>query len=465
MNEAKLESGRHPYLLRPNRTIFYLSLPILLSLIAEPLTGLIDTGFVARLGAAPLAALGVGAGALSAVFWVFNFLAIATQTEVAQTFGRGDEEGAKNAVSLALLIGIAISLLLSGSLFAGAKVMADALGAQGAVHDLATEYIRLRVLGAPAVIVVIVGFGALRGVQDMKTPLWIALGVNLANILLDYLFIFGWGAFPALGVAGAGLASSASQWLGAIWILRELGRRIGLSRHVSWRDGFKLLRVGRDLFIRSASLTIFVLFATRVATQMGAEAGAAHQVIRQVWFFTALVTEALATTAQSLVGYFIGSGRREYARRVAISTTLWSLATGFAMLVLMLAATPIVLAAFVPAAAAAIFYSAWVIAALSQPLNALAFITDGIHWGASDYRFLRNAMMMATVCGLLGLQLIASDQAESLSGVWLMMALWIAIRAFWGVARLYPGVGDSPFRAGQRRASTATRQPDRRTIV
>ena len=457
MNEAKLTSERHPYLLRPKRTLVYLSLPILLSLIAEPVTGLVDTGLVARLGATPLAALGVGAGALSSVFWIFNFLAIATQTEVAQAFGRGNIGGAKNAVSLALLIGIAISLLLSGALFAGATVMASALGAEGAVHELATEYIRLRTLGAPAVIVVIVGFGALRGVQDMKTPLWIALGVNLANILLDVLFIFGWGAFPALGVAGAGLASSISQWLGAVWMLRELSRRIGLSRHVSWRDGLKLMRVGRDLFIRSASLTIFVLFATRVATQMGAEAGAAHQVIRQVWFFTALITEALATTAQSLVGYFIGSGRREYARRVAISTTLWSLATGFVMLVLMLLATPIAIAAFVPASAAAIFYTAWGIAALSQPLNALAFITDGIHWGASDYRFLRNAMLMATVCGMLGLQLIASDRAEALSGVWLMTALWIGVRAFWGVARLYPGFGDSPIRARRQRASTATR--------
>jgi len=448
MNEVKLESDRHPFLHRPNRTIIYLSLPILLSLIAEPLTGLVDTGFVARLGAVPLAALGVGTGALSSVFWIFNFLAIATQTEVAQTYGRGDLDGAKGAVSLALLIGLAISLLLSGLLFGSATFVAAALGAQGAIHELATEYIRLRLLGAPAVIVVIVGFGALRGVQDMKTPLWIALGINLANILLDYIFIFGWGPFPALGVAGAGLASSVGQWLGAIWMLRELRGRIGLSPNVSLHAGLRLMRVGRDLFIRSASLTIFVLFATRVATQMGAEAGAAHQVIRQVWFFTALVTEALATTAQSLVGYFFGSGRREYARRVAISTTLWSLATGFAMLVIMLAATPIVLATFVPGTAAAVFYAAWVIASLSQPLNALAFITDGIHWGTSDYRFLRNAMMMATACGLIGLQLIASDSADAFSGVWLMTLLWIAVRAFWGVARLYPGIGDSPFRLG-----------------
>lgn len=455
MNKVKLDSDRHPFLRRPNRTIAYLSLPILLSLIAEPLTGLVDTAFIARLGAVPLAALGVGTGALSSVLWIFNFLAIATQTEVAQAHGRGDLDGARKAVSLALLIGIAISLLLSGLLFAGASIVSEALGAEGAIHELATEYIRWRLLGGPAVIVVIVGFGALRGVQDMKTPLWIALGINLANVLLDYVFIFGWGAIPAWGVAGAGLASTLGQWLGAFWMLREIRRRIGLSGDISLRDGIVLMRVGRDLFIRSASLTIFVLFATRVATQMGAEAGAAHQVIRQVWFFTALITEALATTAQSLVGYFFGSGRLEYARRVAISTTLWSLATGIAMLLIMLAATPIVVAAFVPQGAAAVFYSAWIIASLSQPLNALAFITDGIHWGAGDYRFLRNAMMMATACGLLGLQLIASDSAERFSGVWLMTVLWIGARAFWGVARLYPGIGSSPLRLKIKRKGAA----------
>ena len=181
---------------------------------------------------------------------------------------------------------------------------------------------------------------------------------------------------------------------------------------------------------------------------MGAEAGAAHQVIRQVWFFTALISEAFATTAQSLVGYFFGSGNKAYARRVAISTARWSLASGFAMLVIMLAATPIVLAAFVPEDAAAVFYAAWVIALLSQPLSALAFVTDGIHWGTGDYRFLRNAMILATVCGLLGLQLIASDKPDAFSGVWLMTALWISIRAFWGLVRLYPGIGASPFKTG-----------------
>ncbi len=447
MPKMAWNSASHPFLDRPNWTIFSLSLPILLSLIAEPVTGLVDTAFIARLGVAPLAALGVGTSALSSAFWIFSFLGIATQTDVAQTIGRGDSAAASQAVSLALAFGFIVSLLLIALLLPAAPFVAAALGAQGEVLALATEYIQWRLLGAPAVIVVIVGFGALRGLQEMRRPLWVAITINSVNILLDYLLIFGWAFLPPLGVAGAALASSVSQWLGAMWLLWEVRQRLGLRRDIKLRDGLRLLRVGRDLFIRSGSLTFFILFSTRVATQMGAEAGAAHQVIRQVWFFTALVLEAFATTAQSLVGYFYGAGSLTSAKRVASATMLWSLGAGVVLMFGLLLCTDWVSQAFVPVEAAAVFYAAWLISALSQPLNAMAFITDGIHWGTGDYRFLRNGMLLATGCAVLGLQWIASDSAAAFSSVWLMTVLWIAIRALWGLLRLYPGIGRSPFRA------------------
>ncbi|MDE2857450.1 MAG: MATE family efflux transporter [Chloroflexota bacterium] len=434
------------FLIQPNRTILYLSLPILLSLIAEPVTGLVDTGFVAQLGTTPLASLTVGAGALTSLFWVFGFLGIATQTEVAQAFGKRDLDGAVRSLSLILTLGAFVSLALSGLLIPAADLASRLLGAEGEVLELASEYIRLRLIGAPAVVITIVGFGALRGVQDMKTPLWIALGINITNILLDYALIFGWAFLPALGVGGAALASSLSQWLGACWMLWEIRRKIGLTQDFRLRDGIKLMRVSRDLFIRTGSLTLFTLVATRVATQMGAEAGAAHQVIRQFWFFTALVLEAFATTAQSLIGYFYGSGQMREAKRVALSTTAWSLTTGILLMILMLLAAPLVAESMVPDDAGAVFAVAWIVAALSQPLNALAFITDGIHWGTSDYGFLRNAMLMATVCGLLALQAVAAALPADFTGVWLATVLWIGIRAFWGVLRVFPGIGSSPFR-------------------
>ena len=446
MEKTKPAPIQDSFLDRPHRTILLLSLPVLFSLIAEPVTGLIDTGFVAQLGKVPLAALGVGSSALSSVFWIFGFLGIGAQTEVAQNYGKGKTDEAIKAVSLALILGTLISLALAGLLIPGASLVSRALGAEGEVLELAAHYVRLRLLGAPAVIVTMVGFGALRGIQDMKTPLWIALGINITNILLDYLFIFGWHFIPPMGVGGAALASSLSQWLGAGWMLWELKRKLGFTGDIRLRHGIRLIRVGRDLFIRTGLLTLFLLFATRVATQIGAEAGAAHQVIRQMWFFTALALESFATTAQSLVGYFFGSGRMRHARRIAILTAYWSLGAGLLLMIGMLASTTWVTAAFVPQDAAAIFLAAWIAASLSQPLNAIAFITDGIHWGTSDYGFLRNAMLAATVCGWIGLQLIAVDHPDAFASVWLMTALWIGVRAFGGLLRLYPGIGNSPFR-------------------
>ena len=82
-------ADRHPFVLHPHRTVVTLSLPVLLSLVAEPLTGIADTAFVARLGSAPMAGLGVAAVLLSSVFWVFNFLGIGTQTEVARADAHG----------------------------------------------------------------------------------------------------------------------------------------------------------------------------------------------------------------------------------------------------------------------------------------------------------------------------------------------------------------------------------------
>lgn len=450
MEKSKVTAENHPFLSRPHWTIISLSFPVLLSLIAEPVTGLIDTGFVAQLGTVSLAALGVGTGALSSVFWIFGFLGIGTQTEVAQTYGKGNVEASIKAVSLAMLMGVLISFLLIGLLLVGAPTIAGLLGAEGAVLDEASLYIRVRLLGAPAVIITIVGFGALRGIQDMQTPLWVALAINITNIVLDYLFIFGWAFIPPMDVGGAALASAISQWVGAGWMLWVIRRRLGFTRDVNWRDGLNLITIGRDLFIRTGLLTLFMLIATRVATQIGDEAGAAHQVIRQVWFFTALVLEAFATTAQSLVGYFYGSDHLAYAKRVALTTIIWSLGTGIILTIGMILSTDLVVATFVPEDAVGVFLGAWIIASLSQPLNSIAFITDGIHWGTSDYGFLRNGMILASVTGLIGLQFIPIEHPDAFTYLWWVTVFWITIRGIWGFLRVYPGIGDSPLRRAEK---------------
>jgi len=439
---------RHPFVRHPHRTLIRLSLPVLLSLVAEPLCGVADTAFVARLGAAPLAGLGVAAVLMSSALWVFNFLGIGTQTEVARALGTGDRARARDANGLALAlaaaIGVGIVLVSWPLLDAAADFMSD----DPAVRSATVAYLAIRLLGAPATLVVMVAFGALRGMQDMRTPLWIAAASNAANVALDPLLIFGHGPVPALGVAGAAWATTATQWAAAAGALVAVHRRLGLPARIHPRQAGALLVVGRDLFFRTGSLLLFLVLATRVATQIGSEAGAAHQAIRQTWLLTALVLDAYAATSQSLVAWFLGAGRRDLARRVAAVACGWGVGTGAALTLTMLAGTTAVAHLLVPVTARDVFAAAWIVCALAQPLNALSFVTDGIHWGTGDYRFLRNAMIGATAAGA-AILLLAVDRSapDALTLVWLVTAGWIAVRAVFGVARIWPGVGAAPLRA------------------
>ncbi len=437
---------KHPFIRSPNATLLTLSLPVLLSLIAEPVTGLVDTAFVARLGSHSLAALGVGTSVLSSVFWIFNFLGIGAQTEVAQSTGQQNTARASQLVGLALLLAISFGLLLLAAGVLLAPQTANLMGADAEVQIQAVTYIRWRLTGAPAVLVTLAAFGALRGLQDMRTPLKVAILVNGLNIVLDAALIFGLGPFPALGITGAAIASSISQWVGAFWSLVSVKNRLGFPHKLYLRDFRKLMQIGGDLFSRTGLLTIFVLLATRAATRIGPDAGAAHQAIRQFWVFAALLMDAFAVSGQSLVAFFMGSGWKAQARRVAFFVCAWCFGAGIGLTVFMLVCSQLVATLLVPPTAVNVFFSAWVLAAVAQPLNALSFGTDGIHWGTGDYRFLRNAMLLATTLGTAAIFLINESRPDALNWVWVITGGWICMRATLGIIRIWPGIGKSPLR-------------------
>lgn len=440
-----MSNESHPFHLAPHRTLIGLAFPVLFSLVAEPLTGLADTAFVARLGPEALAALGIGAMAFSAVFWAFSFLGIGTQTEIANSLGEDDCPRAARIASLACLMAFGVGLLL----FAGATPVLDSIGAilggKGIVLDKASEYMRYRLLGAPAVLVTVACFGALRGIQDMKTALYVAVGINALNVLLDWLLVFGVGPFPEMGVGGAGLASSISQWFGAVWAVLVMRAKIGLGRDIRLAECTRLLRIGGDIFIRTGAVLIFLSFCTRAANEAGAEEGAAYQAIRQFFIFAALFLDAFAITAQSLVGYFMGRADHDSARAVARLTCFWSFGTGTVLCMFMIVFQHGIAWLLVPAGALTAFYPGWITAALMQPVSSLAFATDGIHWGAGDFRYLRNAMVVAVCAGCAAVIIIEWQMPQPvLVWIWLAATLWTTVRAGFGLIRIWPGIGSAP---------------------
>ncbi len=436
--------SEHAFESKPHRTLLRLTIPVLFSLVAEPLTGLVDTAFVARLGAPELAALGVGTMVLSSIFWIFNFLGIATQTDVAKAHGKGDSLLRSQISGLAVLVAGSLGLVAALLLWPLTPSIASLLGAGGEIKEAAVSYINIRWFGAPAILITIAGFGALRGVQQMMVPFWIALGVNALNVALDALLIFGFGPIPAFGIEGAAAATSISQWVGAIATVAVLHRSLAVAWTWDVPRVLHLFRAGGDLFIRTGILTLFLVVGTREATRLGAESGAVHQAIRQFWIFTALFLDSFAVAGQSLVGYFLGTDRIALARKVAKTIMQWSFSLGVVLMMVMWFGQGAFAALFVPEAARYAFAGPWLVALIMQPVNALAFGTDGVHWGTADFRFLRNATTTATLIGVTLLYAWSYFAGLSLMAIWIVTSVWIAVRVVFGLTRIWPGSINGP---------------------
>ena len=173
---------KHPFLNSPNRTLFFLATPVLISLIAEPVTGLVDTAVVSRMGSVSLAALGVGTMSLSSIFWIFNFLGIGTQTEVSHFLGRQDLAGATSISGLSVILGVAIGLLLVAVGLLSAPLVAGLMDMPAGRFYLANVLSAL--VWAPAYLAPGILLGKTAGMSDLGTWLVIAAGLFAVVIIL-----------------------------------------------------------------------------------------------------------------------------------------------------------------------------------------------------------------------------------------------------------------------------------------
>lgn len=417
-----------------DRDILRLAVPALGTLAADPLVSLVDTAFVGQLGSTALGGLGVAAAVFSIAFFMFNFLAYGTTPLVAGAVARGDKAEAGRIAGAALGLGLALGFALTVILQLLAEPVLRVMGAQAELLDAAATYLRIRVIGMPALLLATVAHGVFRGHQDTRTPLWVVIGISVANLILDPILIFGldW------GLAGAAWATMLAQWLGAAaFLLLFAVRREQLALRWGWpgrRTLGPLVGAGRALIIRSGALLAAFTLATAVATRQGEEVVAAHQVAVQLWIFLALVVDALAIAAQALVGLHLQE-RRELARAYSQRLLAWGLGSGIVLLVVIAAGQPFLPGVFSnDADVIRQVESVYLFIVLMQPLNAVVFVWDGIAIGASQFAFLAGSTVVAgatTAAVLVVVQL----QAWGLVGVWwalvAMMAVRFAALAWW----------------------------------
>ncbi|NNL68930.1 MAG: MATE family efflux transporter [Acidimicrobiia bacterium] len=411
---------------RHDRRIVALGLPALGALAADPLVSLVDTAFVGRLGTTSLAALGIDAALFGLAFFAFNFLAYGVTPLVAKALGEGDRERAASLISNALVAAIGLGVAVTILVQIVAVPALELMGATGDVLAEATGYLRIRVLAAPAVLIITLGHGAFRGHQDTRTPLYVTLALNAVNLVLDPVLIFGldW------GLNGAAVATLVAQWFGAAWFLALIGRRLGFSLSgVALTELFGLARIGRDVVIRTAALLVTFTVATRVAATIGDVEVAAHQIVAQILFFLALAIDALAVAAQSLIPRYLGEKRDTDAWDVSIRVLQLGLGVGIVLAGLLIATRSFVPGWFTSEVAVQdAVDDVWPILAAIQPLAALVYVWDGIVMGAADFSFVAWAMVVSMIAAVATLLLVV-PLGWGLPGVWWSIGVLTVVRA------------------------------------
>ena len=400
-----------------DREILRLAVPALGALAAEPTYILVDTAIVGHLGRSQLAALGIAAVVLGTLFAIFNFLQYGTTAQVGRASGAGQEQAARQLGGQALWLCLAVGIALTALLVAFAPAVVELMGGSGRTAEYAVTYLRIVSLGLPFAFIAIGSQGYLRGVADLRTPLVILIAGNVANAILEVLFVYGFD----WGIEGSAWGTVIAQaGMGAAFVVVLIRSARGDLRPRA-RLMRRLVSVGRYIFIRTAALMAAFTLAGAIVTRFGDASIAAHQIAFQLWIFLALVLDAIAIAGQVIVGRGLGAGDTERAYE-ASSRMIWlAVYAGLAFAAVLLAIEGVLPYAFTSDELVVERTQAiWLLFALMQPLNGAVFALDGILIGASDGPFLAWSMVGA----------FAASAAVSVAAIvfdWGIVGVWAAL--------------------------------------
>ena len=409
------------------REILALALPAFATLVSEPLLLMADSAMVGHLGTLQLGGLGLAGSLLTLVNGLCIFLAYGTTSVVARLVGAGDTRRALAGGLDGMALGLGLGLVLAVALSLAGPQLLGLYGGSPEVTAQAVSYLRIACWGLPMLLVMLASTGVLRGLKDTRTPLRVAITMNLVNIALNALLIYGLG----MGLRGSAIGTLVAQFFGssvlAVVVLRG-AIAAGTPLRVSGAGVLASARGGVWLVLRRAWLQGTVAVATAVAARSGQVGLAAHQVTNSLWAFICLALDALAIAAQALVGHELGAARPERVRAITAKLCWWGLAAGIGFAVLLAAGPGLVGPLFTPDPAVQdVLTRLLLVLALITPVGGIIFVLDGVLIGAGDARYLAMAGLVATL-GFLPLAWLVSQGHHGVVWLWLAYGGYLLIR-------------------------------------
>ncbi|NYJ03557.1 putative MATE family efflux protein [Nocardioides thalensis] len=416
-----------------DREIGRLAIPAFLALVAEPLFLLGDAAVVGHLGTPELAGLGIAGTILQTLVGLCVFLAYGTTAGVARQLGAGRRGDAltQGVDGLWLAVAIGVPVTVAGVLLT--EPLVALLGPGADVAGPAATYLRIAMLGVTPLLLMLAATGVLRGLQDTRTPLVVAVAGNVLNLLLNVLLVYGAGAFDGLGIAGSALGSVLAQLACAgvlVAVVARSARREGSSLRPHLPGIRSAARAGVPLLVRTLTLRASLLVTTYAVVVAGRHGGdpavpiATHQLAMTIWGFLAFTLDAIAIAAQAITGRYLGAGDVEAARSVTRRMVGWGVVCGVVTGVGLAATSPWLGPLFTSDHAVHdALVPALLVAALAQPVAGVVFVLDGVLIGAGDGRYLAVAGLVV-LAGYAPLVLLAAAVPDAtLTWLWAVFCL------------------------------------------
>lgn len=419
------------------KNINKIAIPAIIAGIAEPLISLTDIAVIGNVGEnsiEALAAAGIVGSFLSAIIWIVAQTKTAISAIVSQHLGANRLHAVKTLIPQAIFFNFLFSLVIYGVTAFFAEAIFSAYNAEGLILQYSEEYYQIRAMGYPLTLVTFAIFGIFRGLQNTLWAMKCSLTGAVVNIVLDYTLVYGVdGLIPPMHLKGAAIASllaQATMLMMAFWFFfKKTPFHLKLSLQINPRMK-ALLLMAANLFVRTAALNFAIYLANAYATDYGKNYIAAQSILMNIWLFFSFFIDGYANAGNAIGGKLLGA--RDYKNLWELSKKISKYAVLIALILMALCGIFYNHIGYLfnkEETVLVLFSSVFWIVLLMQPINAIAFMFDGIFKGLGEAKYLRNVLLAATFLGFTPTLLISDHFGLKLYAIWIAFFVWMLIRS------------------------------------
>nr|WP_233494470.1 MATE family efflux transporter [Mesonia sp. K7] len=419
------------------KEINQLAIPAIIAGIAEPLISLTDIAIIGNVTENPveaLAAAGIAGSFLSALIWILAQTKTAISSMVSQHLGANRIHAVKTLIPQAFAFNLLLSLLIFGITTFFAQAIFTAYNANGLILTYTKDYYFIRAMGLPFTLLTFSMFGVFRGLQNTLWAMQCSLIGAVVNVVLDFALVYGIEGFiEPLHLKGAAIASVMAQLVMLSIATYFYIKRTPFGFKIRKKINPKLkpmLLMAANFFLRTAALNFAIYLANAYATDYGKNYIAAQSILMNIWLFFSFFIDGYANAGNAISGKLLG--QKAYQKLWLLSKDISKYAIIIAFILMAICFTfyeQIGLIFNKETQVLAVFSSVFWIVLLMQPINAIAFMFDGIFKGLGEAKYLRNVLMVATFLGFWPTLLLFDKLGLQLHAIWIAFTVWMLIRS------------------------------------